>query len=117
MLAASPVVRAAGALFVLLLSASVSRAQISLGIIDEKISAEEDRLQAALQQEVAWTFEEEPLKQVVDKIKERTGIPIVLATRKLEEAAINLETPVTVTLSKMTLGSFLRNALGELGLT
>jgi hypothetical protein len=41
----------------------------------------------------------------------------VLSTKKLEEAAINLETPVTVNFKQISLRAGLRNMLGELGLT
>ena len=86
-------------------------------ITDEKAAVAEDRIEAALQQQVSFNFSEEPLKDAVDTIKQKTGLPILLATKKLEEAAINLETPVTVSLHDLTLESFFRNFLGDLGLT
>ena len=117
MLAFPPVVRAAAAFMFLFPLASLAPAQVSLPITGEEAGTAEDRLEAALQQQVSFTFPEEPLKEVIETIKLKTGLPIVIAAKKLEEAAINLETPVTVSLQNLTLESFLRNTLGELGLT
>ena len=117
MLAFPPAVRAAAALPFLLLLATLAQAQVSVPITDEKAATAEDRIEAALAQQVSFNFREEPLKDAIDAIKQKTGLPILLATKKLEEAAINLETPVTVSLHDLTLESFFRNFLGELGLT
>jgi hypothetical protein len=117
MLAFPPASRAAVALILLALFTTLTQAQISLSIVDEKVADGEDRLEAALQQRVSFSFPEEPLKQVIETLKDKTGLPMVFATKKLEEAAINLETPVTVSLQNVTLESFLHNFLGELGLT
>jgi type II secretory pathway component GspD/PulD (secretin) len=117
MLAFPPAVRAAAILALLLLMGSPAQAQVSVPITDEKAAVAEDRIEAALQQQVSFDFAEEPLKEAIETIKAKTGLPIIIATKKLEEAAINLETPVTVTLRNLTLESFLRNFLRELGLT
>jgi hypothetical protein len=117
MLAFPPAVRAAAALLFLFLLGTHAQAQVSVPITDENAATAEDRIAAALQQQVSFTFREEPLKDAIDAIKQKTGLPIVLAAKRLEEAAINLETPVTVSLHDLTLDSFLRNFLGDLGLT
>ncbi|MBC7856401.1 MAG: hypothetical protein IAF94_23470 [Pirellulaceae bacterium] len=117
MLAFPPVARAAAIFVLLLLLVARAQAQVSVPITGAETGTAEDRLEAALQQQVSFDFPEEPLKEVIETIKLKTGLPILLATKKLEEAAINLETPVTVSLHNLTLESFLRNFLGELGLT
>jgi hypothetical protein len=117
MLAFPPVLRAAATLLLISLLTSCVQAQVSVPITDEAAATAEDRIEAALQQQVSFDFAEEPLKEAIETIKAKTGLPIIIATKKLEEAAINLETPVTVTLRNLTLESFLRNFLRELGLT
>lgn len=112
-----PALRTAAAFSLFALFATLAQAQISLSIVDEKVADGEDRIEAALQQQVSFNFPEEPLKQVIETLKDKAGLPMVLATKKLEEAAINLDTPVTVSLQNVTLESFLHNFLGELGLT
>src|SRR5678815_1224251 len=67
--------------------------------------------------DVDLDYPETPLKEVIEDLKERFQIPIVMATKKLEEAAINLETPVTVNFKQISLRAGLRNMLGDLGLT
>jgi hypothetical protein len=117
MLAFPPVFRTAATLLLIYLLTSCVQAQVSVPITDEAAATAEDRIEAALQQQVSFDFAEEPLKEAIETIKAKTGLPIIIATKKLEEAAINLETPVTVTLRNLTLESFLRNFLRELGLT
>ena len=82
-----------------------------------KGKSKEQRILDALEADVDLDYPETPLKEVIEDLKERFNIPIVLATKKLEEAAINLETPVTVNFKQISLRAGLRNMLGELGLT
>ena len=117
MLAFPPVVRAAAAFVLLFLMASLVQAQVSLPITGEEAGNAEDRLEAALTQQVSFTFSDEPLWEAIDAITHKTGLPIVVATKKLEEAAINLKTPVTISLHNLTLEAFLRNFLREHDLT
>jgi hypothetical protein len=72
---------------------------------------------AALDRTGDFECNEQPLKEFLGSISERFQIPIVLSTKKLEEAAINLETPITGKMQGVSLRAFLRNSLGELGLT
>jgi hypothetical protein len=117
MLAFPPVVCTAAVLPLFLLFGPLAQAQVSVSITDERISVAEDRIETALLQQVTFNFNEKPLKEAIETIREKTGLPIILATKKLEEAAINLETPVTVSQRDMTLESFFRVFLGDLGLT
>jgi hypothetical protein len=82
-----------------------------------KGKSKEQRILDALEGDVDLEYAETPLKEVVDDLKERFHIPIVLANKKLEEAAINLETPVTANFKQISLRAGLRNMLGDLGLT
>jgi hypothetical protein len=82
-----------------------------------KGKSKEQRILDALEADVDLEFTEHPLKELIEELKERYNIPIVLSVKKLEEAAINLETPVTVNFKQISLRAGLRNMLGELGLT
>ncbi|HEX5033759.1 MAG TPA: hypothetical protein VFW62_04710, partial [bacterium] len=85
--------------------------------IANKGKSKEQRILDALDADVDLEYPETPLKDVIDDLKDKYQIPIVLATKKLEEAAISLETPVTVNLRQISLRAGLRNMLGDLGLT
>ncbi|MBC7852330.1 MAG: hypothetical protein IAF94_02750 [Pirellulaceae bacterium] len=49
----------------------------------------------AMSKPVKFDFKDAPLKEVLDELKELLNAPIVLDTKSLEEAAINLETPIS----------------------
>ncbi|MFN0020741.1 MAG: hypothetical protein ACKVP0_20980 [Pirellulaceae bacterium] len=72
---------------------------------------------AALDQTGDFEYAEVPLKQFLGSISHRFQIPMIVASKKLEEAGFNLEAPVTFTMSGVSLRTFLRNSLGDLGLT
>ena len=69
------------------------------------------------QQDDDLDFVEMPLKDVVDYLRNMHNIPIVLATKKLEEASVSPDTPVTKTLRGITLRSALRLIFKDLELT
>ncbi|HTU26701.1 MAG TPA: hypothetical protein VMF30_14935 [Pirellulales bacterium] len=75
------------------------------------------RIQKALDEETSFDFTELPLDQVVAYLKDKHGIEIQLDTKVLEEASIGIDTPVTRSLSGITLRSALRLMLGALDLT
>jgi hypothetical protein len=77
----------------------------------------EASIHAALGQNTDIEFIETPLKDVVEFLAEKHGIPIVLNAKALEEAGVNIDTPVTKRLQGITLRSALRLTLGELELT
>ena len=104
----------AASLFSLLIFAGFSQGQVS---IVEKDSSAEDRIEAALAQHVSFTFREEPFQDAIDAIQHKTGLPIVLAAKKLDEAAITLDTRVTLSMRDVTLESFFRNLLRERDMT
>ncbi|HEY2411822.1 MAG TPA: hypothetical protein VGI40_06255 [Pirellulaceae bacterium] len=59
---------------------------------------------------------EMPLKDVVLYLQETHNIPIILSLRKLEEASISPDTPVTKSLRGITLRSALKLLLNDLDL-
>lgn len=107
-------VRCVAALFTLLLPCSAVWGQVS---IVEGETATADRIESALTQRVSFTFSDEPFKDAIAAIQQRTGLPILLAAKKLEEAAINLDTPVTISRHDVSLESFFHNLLEEHNLT
>jgi hypothetical protein len=62
-------------------------------------------------------FIETPLKDAIQILKDAHNIPIELDVKKLEEAGVNIDTPVTKNLSGITLRSALRLLLNDLELT
>ena len=77
----------------------------------------EASIHAALDQKADIAFVETPLKDAIEFIAAKHGIPIVLNAKNLEEAGVNIDTPVTKRLKGLTLRSTLNLLLEELELT
>jgi hypothetical protein len=71
----------------------------------------------ALKSTTELDFVETPLKDAITYLADKHEIPIVLNVKKLEEAGVNIDTPITLPLKGITLRSALRLMLGELELT
>ncbi len=82
-----------------------------------KPGGSEERIFKALNGDASLDFVETPLSDVISFLQEVHGIPIVLMTKKLEEAGASVDTPITKTLSGISLRSTLRLLLSELELT
>jgi hypothetical protein len=76
----------------------------------------EASIRAALKKTTTIDAVEMPLKDVVLYLSETHNIPIVLSMRKLEEASISADTPVTKSLRGITLRSALKLMLNDLDL-
>lgn len=84
------------------------------------IRASDERIRAALGQEIPkreWSFTETPLRDVVAHIKDGLGLPITIDMKALEDAGIDLETPITLDASTGTVRSALRRILDPIALT
>lgn len=77
----------------------------------------EATLEERLEAKGTFHAEELPLKDFVEALGTVLDKSVILATKKLEEAAINTETPVTFKLRNVKTKTALRLILGELGLT
>ncbi|HEY2413623.1 MAG TPA: VWA domain-containing protein, partial [Pirellulaceae bacterium] len=77
----------------------------------------EQRIYTELGKNTTIDVVEMPLKDVVLYLTETHNIPIVLSLKKLEEASVSADTPVTKSLRSITLRSALRLILKELELT
>ncbi|MFM8985920.1 MAG: hypothetical protein ACKONH_07680, partial [Planctomycetia bacterium] len=84
------------------------------------VRASDARIRAALGQEIAkrdWSFTETPLRDVVAHIKDGLALPIAIDMKALEDAGIDLETPISLDASAGTFRSTLRRILDPIGLT
>src|SRR5262245_41700446 len=54
-----------------------------------------------------FEFIETPLKDVVQALQLQTGVQFVLNQKKMEEAGINIDTPITKQLKQVRLATFL----------
>ena len=70
----------------------------------------------ALNDEVILEFNESPLSEVVDFLKNANDIPIIIDRRALDETGMASDTPVTVSFAGISLRSGLARMLGELDL-
>lgn len=76
----------------------------------------EERIEKTLARPMDLDFDAKPLKEVVEIIQEMAMVPVIIKNKKLEEAATNVETPVTFQVKGISLRSALRLMLGQLGL-
>lgn len=77
----------------------------------------EATLEERLQAKGTFQADEVPLKEFADALAAALDTSVVLAVKKLEEAAVNTETPVVCKLKNVKVQTALRLILGELELT
>ena len=77
----------------------------------------EATLEERLQARGTFQADEVPLKEFADALAAALDTSVVLAVKKLEEAAVNTETPVVCKLKNVKVQTALRLILGELELT
>jgi len=75
------------------------------------------RIERELDKTCDTDFVETPLKDVIAYLQEMRAIPIVLSLKKLEEASVSPDTPVTKQLHGISLRSVLNLILADLELT
>src|SRR5690606_35962221 len=73
-----------------------------------KQGGSEERIFKALNENTQLEFVETPLKDVVAYLADFHNIPIVINSKKLDEAAVGIDTPVTKSLKGISLRSALR---------
>lgn len=86
-------------------------------IVLQEPAAPGESLEERLMVKATLQATEAPLHQLVEALGTALDAPVVLSVKKLEEAAINLETPLTYRLKNVRLQTGLRFVLDELGLT
>ncbi len=89
-----------------------------LGSMDiAKRGSAEQRIENALKQQTQLEFNETPLQDVVDYLKDMHKIEIQFDTRAMQDAGANMDAPVTKNIKDISLRSALRLMLRDLGLT
>ncbi len=73
-------------------------------------------LEERLEAKASFQAEEATLRSFADALEKALDTSVVLATKKLEEAAINTDTPITYKLKNVRLQTGLKLILGQLGL-
>lgn len=87
-------------------------------VIDFKeLSAAEERIRAALDEDTMLDFIETPLDQVIDFFEELHEVSVEIDTRALDDVGIGTDVPITRNLKGITLRSALRLMLDDLELT
>ncbi len=89
-------------------------AQADEGFSVNPIETAEQRIKTALLKRVDVEFQGISLKAAIDEFSTQTSAPIRLNLRKLEALQVNEESPVFMSLPRMTLQSALRNVLSSL---
>ncbi|MFO0897691.1 MAG: hypothetical protein U0836_09750 [Pirellulales bacterium] len=76
-----------------------------------------DPVRAALQKTPQLDIIDTPLTDLVGLLEKQHGIQIQIERKALEDAGVAVDTPVTISIQGVTLGSALRHVLGQQGLT
>ncbi len=77
----------------------------------------EDRIRQALQKKIDVDYVNTPLDNLVEDLKKKLNIPIVLDNKALSEIGVEITAPVTFRLSNVSADHALRLMLRSLGLT
>ncbi len=83
----------------------------------EKKGANQTDIQEVMNRRFDLDMVEMPLKDVIQYLQRETGIQFVLSLKKLEEASISSDTPITKNLKKVRLRTLLELMLKDLELT
>ncbi|MBC8873273.1 MAG: hypothetical protein H8E44_27880 [Planctomycetes bacterium] len=75
------------------------------------------KLELALDKRVSVDFEEQPLNEVVEYLREQAGVTILVDVRALDDVGLPFDSPVSGKFSDMPLRSVLRHSLREFDLT
>ncbi len=97
-------------------SACVAAAVVCGGMARAERPAEK-KIREELARTTTVEFNEQPLSEVVKYFIEIHGINIDVSQKKLEEANVALDTPITKVLRGVSLAPALNSILGDLGLT
>ena len=102
-------------LLALAVSAS-SQAQVTISFAATDGPSDEQRIEQALAQRGSLDAVEKPLRDVVQELSRQFQVQIVVSQKRLEEASVSPDTPITKTLHSLPLESILRRVLADLEL-
>src|SRR5207237_3986139 len=83
----------------------------------QKATTTKPTLQEKLNQAIDFDVVEMPLKDVCSMLNQKFGIQSMLQLKKLEEASVSADTPITKTFSQVRLSTVLELTLKDLELT
>ncbi len=93
------------------------RAQQSLSIQSPRQIAAERAIRQSLEKKTSFDIHELPLEKFAARLAQTAGVNIVLDRKAMEDLGVGGDTPVTLSVSKISLDSILSLALHELELT
>jgi hypothetical protein len=92
-------------------------AQMSVAVDGLITAADDERIERALMLRGSLELAEVPLRQAVAELQQKFHVPMILATKKLEEAGVSPDTPLSISVPTLPLGSVLRLMLKPVELT
>jgi hypothetical protein len=90
--------------------------EVSLSAYPDRQAEAVDRIELALQQPVSFRVVDMPLVEVISRLSDKLNITIVL-TKKIEDAGVQPDQPVSRDISDVSAEAFLKLVLGDLNLT
>lgn len=81
------------------------------------VSPEEEEIRRALSRPISFDFQDTPLSDIVDYLRDYTGVNVIPDLAAMEQVGVDLDTPVTLRLESVTLKSALRLLLRPLEMT
>lgn len=91
-------------------------AEVSIPAHTEREEEIQTKFELALQRPVTFEFADTPLKDVAEFIAKESGVDVVLS-KKIEDAGVQRDQPVTIKAHNISLEAFLNRMLGDLNLT
>lgn len=104
------------AIIILLANDAKAQTPVSFAADPDRTSAHYDKIDAALAKPCIIDYVDTPLKDVMANLADQSGVTFVL-TRKLEDAGVQPDQPVTRSIKNLSLKSALRLMLNDLNLS
>ena len=95
----------------------IAMATTSLVAEPPRLGAGEKTLERQMKQRISISFENTPLKSVLDDLRDMHGINIVPDMQALDEAGVSLDSPISMKLERIALKSALTLILHQVELT
>src|SRR5206468_1319175 len=70
---------------------------------DATVSKSQEKLRSTLDKQLTWNFDAAPLSSVVRKLREQTGLDIVIDDDSLEDAGLTTDLPLSLKARKLSL--------------
>jgi hypothetical protein len=81
------------------------------------LTAKEKEIVRTLDSDISVDFNTTPLKDVVDFLQDKLGEPITVDSAALKAAEISYDSPVTMNVKRISVRTFLKKILADIGLT